>query len=85
MRITGAEPVMFGGLTITPGALATSRSDRLLIGVSSTRLAACDRRQRVPELDLALLAGRRRDDFLELDDRGHHREVERRGSRRQRP
>src|SRR2546423_1363111 len=36
MRITGAEPVIAPGKTTTPGALATSRSPRLVTGVVST-------------------------------------------------
>ena len=51
----------------------------LVIGDSSTRLRhVAERRDRVAELDAALLARRRRDDLLQLNDRLLHREIERR-------
>ena len=78
MRICAAGTVMFAGRTATPGALATSRSFTFVIGVSSTRLCGVDHRHRVADFDPALLTGRRGDDFLQLDDRRLHREVERR-------
>ena len=57
-----------------------SRSATLLIGSSSTFLLTSPSVvTRVPELDTALLAGRRRHDVFELDDGVLEREVHRRG------
>ena len=49
----------------------------LLIGVSCDALGGVDHGDRVAEFDLALLAGRRGHDFLQLDDRRLECEVER--------
>ena len=48
MRIVPAVPVIVPGSTITPGALATSRSPMFVVAVSSTRLPT------LPSVEMAL-------------------------------
>ena len=70
MRIVGAPPSSVPGSSVTPGDLAIIRSRQVVRRNVLDALAdVAESRDGVAKLDLALLAGRRGDDFLELRDR----------------